>query len=75
VNRWRIPSALEREVTERDRECVYCRVPFASATGPRRSTATWEHIINDARLITRDNIARCCVGCNASKGTRALPAS
>jgi hypothetical protein len=34
--------------------------------------ATWEHIINDARLITQENIARCCASCNSSKGTRAL---
>lgn len=72
VNIWNIPDWLEREVKERDRECVYCRVQFASATGPRRSIATWEHIVNDARMVNRDNIAWCCFACNSSKGTKAL---
>jgi hypothetical protein len=34
--------------------------------------ATWEHIVNDARMISRENIARCCVACNSSKGTKRL---
>ena len=34
--------------------------------------ATWEHIVNDAKIITRDNIARCCASCNASKGVKPL---
>jgi len=34
--------------------------------------ATWEHIVNDAGIVTRDNIARCCFACNASKGTKDL---
>ena len=33
---------------------------------------SWEHIINDETIITRENIALCCVGCNASKGQKAL---
>jgi len=33
---------------------------------------TWEHIVNDARIINRKNIARCCFSCNASKGTKKL---
>lgn len=37
--------------------------------GPRKAVATWEHIINDASLVTRENIARCCAACNSSKGT------
>jgi hypothetical protein len=28
--------------------------------------------VNDARIINRDNIARCCFSCNASKGTKKL---
>jgi hypothetical protein len=74
MNNWKIPAWLEREVRDRDRACVYCRRAFGSATGTRPSTATWEHIVNDARLITRDNIARCCAACNASKGTKTLSA-
>ena len=34
--------------------------------------ATWEHIINDTSIITRENIARCCAACNSSKGTKTL---
>lgn len=32
----------------------------------------WEHIINDAKIITRGNIALCCCSCNASKGQKKL---
>jgi hypothetical protein len=71
VNRWNIPEALEVEVIERDQACVYCGRLFASATrrGERKS---WEHIINDATLVNRDNIALCCISCNASKGAKDL---
>jgi 5-methylcytosine-specific restriction endonuclease McrA len=71
VNRWNIPEALELEVIERDQACVYCGRLFASAArrGERQS---WEHIINDARLVTRENIALCCISCNASKGAKDL---
>jgi hypothetical protein len=40
--------------------------------GPRKAVATWEHIINDASIVTRENIARCCFACNSSKGTKKL---
>ena len=39
---------------------------------PRNTVARWEHIINDASIVTRENIARCYVSCNASKGTKRL---
>ena len=42
------------------------------ARGPRGNVATWEHIINDASIISRENIARCCAACNSSKGSRKL---
>lgn len=42
------------------------------ASGHRKAVATWEHIINDASIVTRDNIARCCFACNSSKGTKRL---
>jgi hypothetical protein len=71
MNRWNIPDSLEKEVVERDRHCVYCGVLFA-ADNARRSKASWEHIINDAKIITRENIALCCISCNASKGTKLL---
>ena len=71
MNNWNIPEWLEREVKGRDRECVYCRIELGS-TGTRKSIATWEHIVNDARIVNRDNIARCCFSCNSSKGTKTL---
>ena len=37
-----------------------------------KSKPTWEHIINDAKIITRENIVLCCRGCNASKGQKQL---
>jgi len=42
------------------------------ADGSRRYVATWKHIINDARIVTLENIARCCAACNSSKGTKKL---
>lgn len=58
---------------ERDRTCVYCGTLFATATA-RRSRPSWEHIVNDVSIVTRENIALCCIGCNASKGTKTLAA-
>lgn len=75
MNKWGIPAELERNVRKRDTKCVYCRVTLresSSKSGPRRAIATWEHIINDARIITAENIARCCAPCNSSKGTKKL---
>ena len=72
MNRWNIPEWLEEEVANRDRRCVYCGVEFLDVTGARHQRPTWEHIINDAQMITGENIVRCCVSCNASKGTREL---
>ena len=74
MNRWNIPDWLEREVIERDRSCVYCGVAFTGCEANRRHHPSWEHITNDARIITRENIARCCIGCNASKGKKTLVA-
>lgn len=75
MNKWGIPPWLELEVRQRDRACVYCGVQMLevpTADGSRRSVATWEHIINDARIVSRENIVRCCASCNASKGTKKL---
>lgn len=75
MNRWDIPDWLEREVKERDKTCVYCGTQMIEqmpSRGPRKSVATWEHINNDASIVTRENIARCCVACNSSKGTKRL---
>jgi len=70
MNDWSIPDWLEKEVKERDKTCVYCGVQLIqqmSPGGPRKALATWEHIINDENIVTRENIARCCAACNSSK--------
>ena len=72
MNRWNIPAWLEQHVIERDRWCVYCNVSFETEAATRGKRPSWEHIINDARIITPENIARCCVSCNASKGSKDL---
>ena len=43
-------------------------LPGASAG----SRPGWEHIVNDAKIVTRENIALCCRSCNSSKGVKAL---
>ncbi len=72
VNNWNIPEWLEKEVRERDKVCVYCGRAFTSVKASRKSASSWEHIVNDAKIITRENIAICCFGCNASKGQKPL---
>jgi len=72
ANNWNIPAWLEKEVRERDEKCVYCGVEFTPAKVSKKTCASWEHIINDAKIITRKNISLCCCGCNASKGQKQL---
>jgi hypothetical protein len=75
MNRWGIPAWIEEKVKDRDKACIYCGIKMIEKmppTGPRNAVATWEHIINDASIVTIDNIARCCFACNSSKGTRKL---
>ena len=75
MNQWGIPDWLETEVKERDKTSVYCGIQMIEQMpprDPRKATATWEHIINDGRIVTRENIARSCVPCNSSKGTKKL---
>ena len=72
MTRWNIPDWLEREVVARDGACVYCGIEFISTNETRKSKPTWEHIVNDARIINRENIARCCCSCNACKGGKDL---
>lgn len=74
TNRWNIPPDLEAEVRARDLRCVYCGVMFAFPSRSRGTTASWEHIINDESIITRENIALSCCACNASKGQKTLHA-
>ena len=54
----------------RDNDCIYCRLPFALKPRGRRSS--WEHIVNDAKIVNSGNIALCCIQCNSSKGAREL---
>ena len=75
MNIWGIPKWLEEEVRTRDTKCIYCGVKMLKKVprgNSRKTAATWEHIINDAKIITRENIALCCTGCNASKGQKQL---
>ncbi len=74
MNRWNIPTWLEVEVSVRDTHCVYCGAPFCGREGPRRGQRSWEHIVNDVRIVSRENIALCCIGCNASKGAKEIGA-
>lgn len=75
MNKWGIPQWLEEEVRGRDKNCVYCGIKMLEKLPPgasRKAVATWEHIINDASIITRENIALCCASCNSSKGAKLL---
>ena len=74
MNRWNIPDWLEKEVRARDGHCIYCGAEFAMNSAQRRSRPSWEHIINDVMIVDRENIALCCIGCNASKGSKPLTA-
>jgi hypothetical protein len=77
MNMWGIPDWLEKEVRARDTKCIYCGVEMLHTVtrgGRRKAAATWEHIINDARIVTRENIALCCSACNSSNGQRTLDA-
>ena len=72
MNRWNIPQDMEERIQHRDTECIYCRRPFSGLDGPRGQRRSWEHIINDETLISYENIALCCISCNASKGAKGL---
>lgn len=72
ANRWGIPKEVEDFVIERDKKCVYCGVEFSTYENNRKARRSWEHIINDIKLNSVDNIALCCVSCNASKGSKDL---
>lgn len=72
MNQWNIPDWLEKELIERDQVCVYCGIEFLPAKVSKKQIATWEHIVNDAKIVTRENISRCCFSCNSSKGAKEL---
>ncbi len=70
--RWNIPTEIALAVIARDARCFYCRRAFSALNGPRAQRPSWEHIVNDESLVGLDNIALCCIACNASKGTKPL---
>ena len=72
MNRWNIPAELEQLVLARDSRCVYCGLDFSLGAPTRGMQPSWEHIVNDERIVSEQNIARCCISCNASKGARLL---
>jgi hypothetical protein len=74
MNRWNIPNWLEIAVLERDKSCIYCRIIFSDEPQSFREHRSWEHITNNAKIITLENIALCCRGCNSSKGVKLLEA-
>ncbi|WP_282015984.1 HNH endonuclease [Marinifilum flexuosum] len=72
ANRWGIPKEVEEFVKKRDKSCVYCGIEFKLDDSSKKSEASWEHIINDININGIDNIALCCMSCNASKGAKLL---
>lgn len=72
ANKWRIPKETENFVIKRDLACVYCGVDFSIKHESRKTKPTWEHIVNDIRITTIENISLCCTSCNASKGAKLL---
>ncbi len=70
--RWKISRELAIVVIARDARCIYCQVEFEAPFIVRRTCPSWEHIVNDVSLVGPENIALCCVSCNASKGAQTL---
>lgn len=72
ANNWGIPIEVEKIVLSRDKYCVYCGINFTKDDKSRKTKQSWEHIVNDIRINGTDNIALCCMSCNASKGAKLL---
>ncbi len=72
ANKWGIPKYVENFVKSRDSACVYCGIEFKEPYESRKTKPSWEHIVNDIKINGVENIALCCVGCNASKGIKSL---
>lgn len=72
ANKWGILKEVEEYVLKRDMRCVYCGGDFSIDHESRKTQPSWEHIVNDIRISTIDNISLCCTSCNASKGTKLL---
>lgn len=71
-NIWGIPKETEEFVIKRDLCCVYCGIDFSINHESRKTKPTWEHIINDVKISSINNISLCCTSCNASKGAKSL---
>ncbi|MGO4912599.1 HNH endonuclease [Leeuwenhoekiella sp. W20_SRS_FM14] len=72
ANQWGIPADVEKLVLSRDKKCVYSGVDFSINHVSRKTKPSWEHIINDIHLSSVENIALCCISCNASKSAHKL---
>ena len=72
ANKWGIPKDVEDYVLNRDKTCIYCGIEFESDCTIRKHRPSWEHIVNDIRINSINNIALCCISCNASKGAKEL---
>jgi 5-methylcytosine-specific restriction endonuclease McrA len=72
VNQWNIPEWMEKKILERDKVCVYCGATFTTPKKSCKTSPSWEHIVNDLRIVSLENICRCCMSCNSSKGTKDL---
>ena len=72
ANRWGIPKEVEKFVIQRDKQCVYCGLTFSKQSESRKTKPSWEHIVNNIRINGINNIALCCVSCNASKGAKLI---
>jgi hypothetical protein len=71
-NRWGIPKEVEEFVKKRDVSCVYCGIKFVGNEASSKLSRSWEHIVNDIKLNSSDNVALCCRSCNSSKGAKKL---
>jgi hypothetical protein len=68
MNNWGIPDWLENTSCERDKCCVFAALSLLINTNQEK-LKPGEHIINDARIINKENIAR-CGGLQFDKGTK-----
>lgn len=72
ANKQEVPIEVENLLLSRDKSCVYCGVTFTEVDKSRKTKQPWEHIVNDIRINGIDNIAFCCMSCNASKDAKLL---
>jgi hypothetical protein len=72
-NAYGISKQDEREIRERDKRCVYCRILMKQPPDAMgASGATIEHFNNDGPLTKKYNVAICCRRCNSSEGNKTL---